>query len=181
MLSYIFFGASALTLGFVAYNIFPIAFYLYDFITLGPGVGRIYSRHHPKGRKKKVFVDTNYGTLRLPYVKLPSPDSEVYIFEDESTVGVSHVVAGRFFRENYHDKKFVPLTTYELGLITDIMKPSDFRNKKRICGFISSLFLDNVYLFAIDDKLIDYEKLFDDYDEAMLKFENVMVDVKKDE
>ena len=162
--------------GYVLCNINKITMFAVNMITLSPGTGRIYSRTCPKSKKKKVFVDTTIGKIKLPFFKLPSLDTDMYFFEDESAVGHSHIVPRAFFEENYNDKKFVPLKRYDMGIISDVLSPVDFKNKKKISGFISSVFEDYVYLFTLEDQVIDYIKLFEDYEEALQNYEVFKID-----
>ena len=176
MWSEIYYSTIGLATCYLAYNIVPIGMYLFNLVTLNPGTGRVFMRKHPKSKKKGLFIDTNVGRIKIPFVKLPSPDTEIYFFTDESSVHHSHIVGREFFMENYQSLNYEALKRYDVGIITDIMKPSDFKNKKKICGFISSLFEDYIYLFVIEDEMIDYEKLFEEYDDALANFDVIKMD-----
>ena len=63
-----------------------------------------------------------------------------------------------------------------MGIISDVLSPVDFKNKKKISGFIGSVFEDYVYLFTLEDQVIDYIKLFDDYEEALQNYEVFKID-----
>lgn len=162
-----YYGAMTLTAGFMAYNIIPITSYLFNLMTLNPGTGRLFSRTHPKSKKKGVFVDTNVGRIKLPFIKLPSPDTEIYFFTDEKDIEKAELVDRNTFNERYSHLGTESLKRYDLGVVTDVLKPRDFKNKKRICGFVSSLFEDYIYVFVIEDKIIDYEKIFQDFDDEL--------------
>ena len=183
---YVTLGAAV---GFFVYNIVPITSYLFNLMTLSPGVGRVFSRTHPKSKQKGVFVDTNIGRVKIPFVKLPSPDTEIYFFVDEKVVEKRGLINRTVFNERYKYLQTEPLKRYDLGIITDILKPTDFKNKKRICGFISSIFEDYIYLFVVEDDIINYEKIFENFDDALLdldrtssdELENVKEEEEKEE
>lgn len=162
--------------GYMFYNSAAVLSFFFNILTLKPGVGKIYSRTHPKTKKKILLVNTDLGKIRIPFVKLPSLDSEIYFFEDESIVHHSHIVPRKFFDENYMDKNFIPLKCYDMGIITDILKPTDFKNKTKIAGFISTMFEDYVYLFVLEGNHNDYEKLFADYDDALNNYDVIKLD-----
>lgn len=168
-----YYGFIGLTFGFLTYNIVPIASYLFNLMTLEPGTGRVYSRTHPKSKKKGVFVETDVGRIKLPFVKLPSPDSEIYFFTDEKNIKQTELIEKCIFNEKYAHLERESLKCYDLGIITDVLKPCDFKNKKRICGFVTSLFENYVYIFVIEDKIINYEKIFEDFDDALANIDRV--------
>jgi len=176
MWSEIYYGTIGLATCFLAYNIIPISSYLFNLATLSPGTGRVFMRKHPKSKKKGLFIDTNVGRIKIPFVKLPSPDTEIYFFKDESMVHHNHIVGRTYFMENYQKLEFEPLKRYDMGIIADFIHPTDYKNKRKVCGFISSLFEDYIYLFAIDDELIDYEKLFEEYHDALNNFDVIKLD-----
>lgn len=165
-------AAYGLVTGYLCYNIIPITSYLFNLMTLNPGTGRLFSRTHPKSKQKGVFVDTNVGRIKMPFVKLPSPDIEIYFFTDEKAVEKSELVKREVFNVKYGHLEKESLKRYEMGIITDVLKPRDFKNKTRICGFISSLFEDNMYVFVVDNKMIDYEEIFENFDDELDKLDN---------
>ncbi len=167
MLSETYYGFMTLSVCFAAYNIIPITSYLFNLMTLNPGTGRLFSRTHPKSKKKGVFVDTNVGRIKMPFIKLPSPDTEIYFFTDEKDIEKAELVDRKTFNERYSHLGTESLKRYDLGVITDVLKPQDFKNKDRICGFVSSLFEDYIYVFVIEDKIIDYGKIFKDFDDKL--------------
>ena len=59
-----------------------------------------------------------------------------------------------------------------MGIIIDVLKPKDFKNKNKICGFVSSLFEEYIYVFTIENNTVDYEKIFEDFDEELTKLDN---------
>lgn len=158
--------------GYLLYNIVPITSYLFNLMTLNPGTGKVFSRTHPKSKKKGIFVDTNVGRIKLPFIKLPSIDTEIYFFTDENIIEKSELVNRNVFNEKYSFLETEKLKHYEMGIITDVLKPEDFKNKNRICGFVSSLFEDYIYVFTIENNIIDYEKIFEDFDDELTKLDN---------
>lgn len=165
--------------GYLIYNIVPITTYLFNLATLQPGTGKLFSRTHPKSKKKGVFVDTNVGRVKVPFVKLPSPDTEIYFFNDEKIIEKSELINRDIFNEKYSYLEKEGLKRYEMGIVTDILKPRDFKNKNRVCGFISSLFEDYIYVFVVENDMINYEKIFQNFDDELEKVDYEKCELEK--
>ena len=73
------------------------------------------------------------------------------------------------FMKIYKDKSYYNLKKYDTGIITDIVRPRDFRGECKISGFMFSQCEDCVYLFAVDTKFVDYEEIFENYENSLLE------------
>ena len=133
-----------------------------------PGVGRIYMKKNPKTRKKCVYIDSDMGGLKLQYYKLPSLDTDVCLFFDKNMVSENKKMSTVDFMNTYKDKSYYNLKKYDTGIITDVVRPRDFRGECKISGFICSQFEDYVYLFSVDTKFVDYEEIFENYENSLL-------------
>ena len=156
--------------GMLYYYRKPMAFYILNLITLKPGTGRLFSKR--KGKCKNLFVETNFGCVKVPYRKLPSLDTDICFFLDSNLIPENKLITRQEFDEKYSTQTYDFLKKFELGIITDVLTPQDYRNKKQISGFIFSVFENYVYIFKLDEKLIDYEKLFTSY---MDELDNVAI------
>ena len=134
-----------------------------------PGIGRIYMKKNPKTRKKVVYTETEKGGLKLQYYKLPSLDTDVCLFFDKNTVSENRKMSVNDFMKIYKDKSYYNLKKYDTGIITDIVRPRDFRGECKISGFMFSQFEDCVYLFVVDTKFVDYEEIFENYENSLLE------------
>ena len=134
-----------------------------------PGVGQIYMKKNPKTRKKVVYVRTEYDSFKLQYYKLPSLDTDVALFFDKNLIKENKKISTEKFVKIYGDKSYYGLRKYDTGIITDIVRPRDFRGEHKICGFVCSQFEDYVYLFVVDTKFVDYEQIFENYENSLLE------------
>ena len=171
MFSYIIqstvFVSAIFVTGLIAKNILPITIYLWDFINLPHGTGRVYSRKNRKTKKKKIYVNTSHGKINLQYIKLPNPDTEIYFLKTKDIYLEDKFMSKELFNELYNKNDYVGINTYELGIIPDIIRTKEFNGKNIINGFITTPWDDYVYMFKIKDELIDYEKIFENYEDAI--------------
>lgn len=159
--------------GVLLYNIFPVSNYILNLILYKPGVGALTYR-----KKKGVFVETNLGKIKLPFYKLPSTETDVYFFHQDTVVEKNELLTRESFDKIFSNCDCDCLKHYNMGLITDVIRPKDYKGKEKICGYISSLFEDYVYVFTFENnEFIDYEKLFEMYHDA-LQEENETMEVE---
>ena len=137
--------------------------YLVNLALLPPGTGKVYKKTDPRSKKKHYYVNTDIGTVRVPHYKTPSLEMEVYFFKN-NVVGENKMLSSKEFRENYADEEFVILPSHDLGVIGDVYYPKDFRGSNIICGFISNILEDCVFVFKIENEKIDYLDLFAEYE-----------------
>lgn len=133
-----------------------------------PGIGRIYMKKNPRSRKKVVYTCTEIQPFKLQYYKLPSIDTDIGLFFDKNLVPENKKISIDEFVKVYGEKSQYNLKKYDTGIITDIVRPRDFRGEHKICGFVCSQFEEYVYLFVIDTKFVDYEEIFENYENSLL-------------
>jgi hypothetical protein len=139
-----------------------------NYLLHSPGVGRIYMKKNPKSRKKVVYACTEIQPFKLQYYKLPSIDTDISLFFDKNLVTENKKLSIDEFLKTYGEKSYYNLKKYDTGIITDIVRPRDFRGEHKICGFVCSQFEEYVYLFVVDTKFVDYEEIFENYENSLM-------------
>lgn len=147
----------SLVTAFSIHNLAKCSKIFYDFLTKYPGVGTL------KTVDKSVVVSTEIGDISLPLFKLNNLDIDIYFFEDEQ-VDDDLSFKDYVFDELFGDLKTFDLKRYGTHFIKNINKPSDFKGRSQISGYVRSFLEDKVLVFTIkDDKIIDYKKLIDKF------------------
>lgn len=127
--------------------------------------------------RNSYIVKTDLGPLKVNYHKMPSLDTEVYLFDkghllDE--IKQNQMMDKIEFLDKYGRENTTQFRTFNFGIIADIYYPKDFKNKDKLTGFIFNVLEDDVYVFVFDENnIIDYKKLFQQYEDELSKvFEN---------
>jgi hypothetical protein len=158
---------SAFSTYMVVKNFFTITSFMINLISLPPGTGKVFSKTNPKSKRKEVFVKTDLGTVRLPYIRLPSVDTDFYFFEKEDVVNENKIITREEFDSDYKHYQIFQPKRYLMGIVMEYFYPHEYKNRKKLCGYINSIMEDYVYIFYFEDEFIDYEKLFDEYHDKL--------------
>ena len=162
-----FFASALITVGIYYFE--ELSSLALKYAMHSPGVGRIYMKKNLKTRRKVVYAETEKGGLKLQYYKLPSLDTDVCLFFDKNMVSENRKMSIKDFMKIYKNESYYNLKKYDTGIITDIVRPRDFRGECKISGFMFSQFEEYVYLFVVDTKFVDYEEIFENYENSLLE------------
>jgi hypothetical protein len=122
--------------------------------------------------RKHYFVKTDLGPLVVNYHKTPSLDTDVYLFNKghHFSITENRMMTKKNFEQKYKDEDTTLLRKFNFGIIADIYYPRDFKNKDKLVGFIFNSMENEIYVFVVDqNQIIDYRKIFNDYDKALLE------------
>lgn len=147
-----------------------------NYLMYSPGTGKIYMKKHPKSRKKIVYANTELEPFKLQYYKLPSLDTDIGFFFDKNVVSENKKISTLEFIKNYGEKSHYNLRKYDTGILTDVVRPRDFKGEYKISGFVCSQFEEYVYLFTVDSKFVDYEEIFENYENSLMDFSSSEID-----
>ena len=143
---------------------------VYDYVFKTPGIGEVYSKKSIYTKRKAVYVKTEEGPMKIRYHKLPSIDTDIFLFKDYEKVESNKIVTneefGKLYGDNLSDDSF-HITRNGIGIITDIVNPQDFRGDKTISGFMYNIHEDYIYLFKWDEKFVDFDKIIDNYEDRL--------------
>jgi len=151
------FTITTLVTMFTVKHLEKISNIFYDFLTKYPGVGSISSSNN------SLVMNTEIGELTLPLFKLKSLDIDIYFFTEQQ-IEENIVLKDYVFDELLKEVESFNMKRYGTSLIKNISRPSDFKQKNQISGFVRSFLEDKVLVFTIkDDKIIDYNKLINEF------------------
>jgi len=122
-----------------------------------PGEGEIFKI------KNNCYIKHPGINLRLNLIRLPDIDNMVGLFYDDVEIKEENLTFEEFDKI-YKDKDFYTLYKYSTGVINDVYHTKNIK-KGKVFGFIKSPLDDDVYMFKIEEGLIDFEKIFEDYKE----------------
>ena len=158
------------TIASVVLNWRPIAEKFYDVLILSPGKGRVRTKTIRK--KKLCYVETNYGDVNIPLLKMHDFDMVFGFFDQNLDYPEGMSSLETFKKMFYNFPKYTSIPTYDTYWLCHYKKPSDVFGRKKITGFVLSHIDDVIFTFTIrDDENIDYEKFYKEYLDQIVDFE----------
>ena len=154
--TYLFFSFVPLA-AFAVYNYKLISNYVIKSLIYSPGEGEII-----KKGKNKYYVKTPDYDFLLNYIKTPSFDMSVHFFKKDIEFE-DKLISIEKFKEMFEKKESVRLQNHYMGIIDDIYHTSNFK-KGKVFGYISSIMEDKIYLFVIEEGVIDFRNIFKEYE-----------------
>ena len=140
--------------------------YVWGIIFYGPGVGRICTekiRNHRVGR-----IETDAGAITIPVMKIPCFDLTFGFFRTEPSASEGLYEMEDFFKINPQFPSFSLVKTIETYWVLEHRRPKDVFGKKDIICYIHNELDGVIYLRRITgNNLIDYEKIYLEYEEAL--------------
>ena len=152
---YLLTGFAAGIIATVAYNYKQISNYAIKLLEFYPGEGEVFKQ------RKDYYVRTPEVDIRLNYYKTPSFDINVCYFKTDETLATGKIDRESFV-ENYGNLKIYRLLNKGLGVIEDVYKTKNLVEGD-LYGYISSYTEDDVYVFKIEEGLIDLDLVFEEY------------------
>ena len=138
-----------------------------DHLLNTPGVGKVSSK------KGSVFVKTELGDLKIPSFNIPSIDIDIYFFKSNIDIDVrGRLVSKKDFKRKYGEIKTEGVFKKGMNIIPPFVHTSQ-TGKKKVYGYITSIFSDNVYLFKAENEFIDLEKIFEEYEECLEAYSSI--------
>ena len=156
---------------FLSVNYKTIISKMTDFVMYSPGVGK--TSIEKIGKKRYGMVETDSGTMNLPVMKMGSFEYIYGFFEinDNYPLGVIELDK---FKDLYNGKFPSHKLLHNLGdyLVLNYRRPSDFRGRHNLYGFVRSDIDDLILVFQVkDNQLIDYESIEANFVEAIETFQ----------
>jgi len=161
---------------FLSVNYKTIISKMTEFVMYSPGVGR--TSIEKIGKKRYGMVETDSGTMNLPVMKMGSFEYIYGFFEinDNYPLGVMELDK---FKDLYNGKFPPHQLLHNLGdyLVLNYRRPSDFRGRHNLYGFVRSDIDDLILVFLVEDnQLIDYESIEANFIEAIETFQHEELD-----
>ena len=161
---------------FLSVNYKTIISKMTEFVMYSPGVGR--TSIEKIGKKRYGMVETDSGTMNLPVMKMGSFEYIYGFFEinDNYPLGVMELDK---FKDLYNGKFPPHQLLHNLGdyLVLNYRRPSDFRGRHNLYGFVRSDIDDLILVFLVEDnQLIDYESVEANFIEAIETFQHEELD-----
>ena len=156
---------------FLSVNYKSIISKMSNFIMYSPGVGK--TNIEKIGKKRYGMVESDLGTINLPVMKMGSFEYIYGFFEINDTYPLGVMELDKF--KDLYNGKFPPhQLLYNLGdyLVLNYRRPSDFRGRHSLYGFVRSDIDDLILVFLVEDnQLIDYESIEANFVEAIETFQ----------
>jgi len=141
------------------------------YIMYSPGVGK--TSLEKIGKKRYAFVETDLDTMKLPVMKMASFEYIYGFFEinDNYPCGVMDLDK---FKDLYggHFPPSEMLKNVGDYLVLNHRRPSDFRGRHNLYGFVRSDIDDLILVYFVENnQLIDYESIEANFVEAIETFQ----------
>lgn len=125
-----------------------------------PGEGEIFKV------KNRCYIKYPEGNIRLNYIKLPDIDNTVGLFYSAGTSDIDIEYSISEFKNKFGEEDIYLLQKYSTGIIDDVYHTKNIK-KGDVYGFIKTPLEDNVYIFKLEEGIIDFEKVFKEYKNYM--------------
>ena len=164
-MDYFFPTLTLATLGVVTYNCEAIINYFIKFLLYYPGEGEIFKKVNPKIKVNSYHIRSPEHNFRLNYEKTPFIDLDVSFFIND--IEYQDVFIERSeFEKKYGREKIYKLPAYGMGVINDVYYTKNIK-KGKLYGFIEMLTDDTIYMFDVEEGIIDLKDIFLRYEEEV--------------
>ena len=162
--TYMAFTSATAGLIYLAFTKLPAVInYGINLMLYKPGEGKLYTEFNPFTKRKQIYIKNPERDIRLNFIKTPSLDMSVYIFEENVYWTANRLINKDEFQLRYNNNSVIKLREHALGIIDDVYHTRNIK-KGYLYGYISSMTEDLIYVFRIDEGLVNFHKIFEDYE-----------------
>lgn len=139
---------------------------LADMVKYMPGQGKIYNHG------QDLYICNKEEDIRLNYIKARNLDMHVNLFLKDIEMPTDSILDKDDFNNRFKNQPIISLREFSLGFIDDIYHTKNIKHGN-VYGYINCDTEDMIYVFKIEEGVIDFEKIFNEYEIAFLTYENI--------